>query len=319
MNLAKRSRKIGILILFLSFIVTGSIASLLYIAYQDRAISLFIAGFMGAVLAFVFYITVKTCMSSFKLSGGAGVIFTVIAALLVIHFLKWNMFFALQWWRAWHWEYGYSINSMFTDFGGYLSYLRYITLWSLSDLSVFIDDFRVFNYYGTWATVDLYGRGENVRGVLLAFIWIGEFILISTPPIYAAATGKVKGIFIESMDVWATPFCMPFRFYAFSDEEMDKISYGDIDIIVNRPLAGSYEPNCVVIADLYVEGVLTDYIAIFKANDGDNSMGKHIHTFRLGRDKIRELDEKLRLTRRGDYLSPKNLRSPKKEITHELS
>jgi len=277
---------------------------MIYTAFQDWVPNIYAAGFAGAVLAFVFYITTKTCMSAFKLSGGAGVIFTVILALLVIHFLKWNMFFTLWWWRIWHWNYGFELYSMFTDFAGYLSYFGYITLWHLFDWTEFLSDFMFFNYYGTWATADTYARGENVRGISLALIWIGEFFLLSIPPIVIAATGKAKGVFIEGVDIWAMPSRMPFRFHTFSNEEMDAIEYGDINIIINRPLAGSYEPNCVVVADLYAGSELTDYIAIFKANDNDSSIGNHIRTIRLGRDKIRELDEKLRLTHRGPAAPP---------------
>ena len=303
MEIEKRSNVVGLILLFVTLSIVGSILALFYIAFQDWVPNLWVAAGAGVAFGFVLAWIVKTCKKQFKITSTVGCVVVVCLALFIIHYLKWNMFFSLWWYRIIYWEHGLDLPHMFHDFGGFLDQFIAITAWHITDVGEFINDFRIFNEAGTWTTdfaFDFYARGENVHGPVLTVIWLAEFLIISIIPIVAAA--KSAGIFLASMDSWARASFHPYDFTVFTEEELDRISQGETNIIINKPLV-SYGGLRHNVADLYVGTQMTDYIGIFQTS-GDamlttDNPGKLVCIAKVGREKAKELDEKLRLQFRG--------------------
>ncbi|MCL2416058.1 MAG: hypothetical protein FWD01_04505, partial [Defluviitaleaceae bacterium] len=277
----------------------------LYIAFQDWVEYIYLAGFAAVAFGAVLATIVTTLKKKFKITNNIGAFICVVISMIIIHYAKWNMFFALWYFRYDHIFNGVPFNSMFTDFGGYINNVVYFMRTNLTNIGAFMNDFREFNEFGTWSTT-MFNIGD-VTGGLLAFIWIAELLIITKPPIWYAK--KSAGIFLHELDTWAEPQILPFRFSEFTEEELERIeSRHDTNIITSKPPADlMYGKYTDVIGTLNKSGVFfvsnekTEYIAVYRqklrqfqsAEKEEKPKRKHLATIRLSRGIIDEMIKKL--------------------------
>ena len=306
----KKSLNIGgLLVLFIVFVVAGTILSYVYLGLVCVIASVYpsiiLAGVYGALLYGIVYCT----KSMFKITNRVGTVIVVILAAVVVNYFKWQIFFGVWHARFWGFDLG------FFQVGYVLEQLEFMIRYpfehGINPVSEFFTDLRFFNYYGTWSMGD---SDNNITGIVLWAIWAGELIIIFGIPLMAAI--KILGIMLPGQRKFALPHYLMYSFEPFSEEQADSLmsSFSDINTIVNQPLTSEQltlttdqhgntrinknEPGYVgLVAHLYVGDTPTEYILLTNTNitswEVNEVVGKRFAPIPIGLEKIDLMKQEL--------------------------
>jgi len=167
---------VGAIILFLLYALLGSIIGVVYILAVDIMPSIYICG----ALAVLYGVLMARITSLFKnKTSRLNMLIAVLAGVLIVTYVKWNAFFALNDTRFYLWDYNEDFD-LFTHFSLLLEMFRLF----LVHPEEFINALTWYNEFGTWS----YGENAtaNVTGMFLALIWLGEFLIITVPSLFEA-------------------------------------------------------------------------------------------------------------------------------------
>jgi|GEM_PF-1991269 len=169
----------GLVVLFLLYLVVGIPVSVIYIFLVDALTEIYLCFFAAiAYGAIMGNFIVKVCKKRLRLSNTTGVLLVVVLGIAVLTYFKWNLFFALHDCRYYFWEAN-------LDFDIFLDYEIFFAVFKdcLAAPGEFIGGLQWFNEVGTWS----YGENptQNVAGMLLTVIWLGEFAILAYPSISA--------------------------------------------------------------------------------------------------------------------------------------
>jgi len=302
METQRKSNIGGVIGLLLVFTLVGVVFSWLYLGLIDVIPyawpRVLIAAFFGTSLGFV----VKMLKKGFKITSAAGPLLAVIISLLIINFMRYQMFFAIWYSRLtaddFYWWFENSYLRPLWQIPEFLDALAWIFSYPFDPANnttffgEFISDLRWFNEVGTWSW-----DGNDITGPLLTGVWIIELLLISVPAISAALIPV--GVFLYNKNTWADPRFLTYEFEEFSEEELDRLERGDIDVVTNKPLASIVHRGRVSkIAVCYLGSDSTEYIAVFrtkagKSNDDNSKMPfgrpRVQRAIKLGYEKVGEL------------------------------
>jgi hypothetical protein len=314
MDTEKRTSFGGLIGLLLIFTLFGFVLSWLYLGLVDVVPYIWpiilITAFFGMALAHA----VRFLKKNFKITSAVGPLIMVIVGLLLINFMRWQMFFAI-------WYTRYTFDEFYWWFE--IAYLR--PLWQIPEfldavawifafpfdpannttlLGEFVSDLIWFNEVGTW------GLGQDVwTGTMLTLVWIAELLIICVPAIIAAVTPV--GVFLHNKGTWADPVYLTYEFEEFTDEELDRLARGEIEIVINKPTVSMIHKGRVSkVAICYLGSEPTEYIAVVraKAGKGTDDKGKlsggHrlLRSIRLSHEKVAELQQKL--SEKHGYIMP---------------
>jgi hypothetical protein len=132
----------------------------------------------------------------------------------------------------------------------------------------------------------------NFSGILLGVFWVAEFIIIFAVPFIGAF--MYDGVFLYSHNRWADPRHLPYTFSRFDEEDKERIAAGDLDIIINQPMATSSDFSTVSVC--YLDNEPTEYIVLYKsslANNGNINHNSPSRAIELTREKIEHLELQL--------------------------
>ena len=87
------------------------------------------------------------------------------------------------------------------------------------------------------------------------------------------ATFMFDGVYLHDYDKWAEIRHYPYAFSRFNGEEKERISLGDVSVILQKPFATSDEFSTV--SRCYVNSQPTEYIALFKSTLANNGKTRH--------------------------------------------
>ena len=222
----------GALLIFIITAVLGSLLSYVYIGLVDVIPFIYANVITAAAFAAALGFIVHYVKKSTKMTSGVAAVIAVIPAIIVINYVKWQLFFGM-----WYFRFSDVYLSPFLDLRIMLEAFWWIVEYPfINNLNPISDFFGVLQSFNDWGTWGLDG-GNAIRGIPLAIIWIVEFIIIFIPPIYVAA--KPVGIFVADSNELRNPIYLMQTFQPFTDEEVERAVRGDIDVILNKPQIGA--------------------------------------------------------------------------------
>ena len=288
MDFEKKSDVLGLIAMFIIFIVFGMVLNYVYIVLQDVIPNLLLAGLAGVGYGFVLLCVVMFLKRILKITSNVPACILIILAMLFIYYMNWTMFIAL-----WIPRFGFEINGELVyyymrpilDFRMYMDSIW----WILTDvpegrITHLIEDIRFLNEVGTWGT-----GGAAWTGARIGIVWVGEFLIMFILPVYAAAV--TWGLFLHEKNAWADTRLLPYAFAIFDKQSLTRIEEGDIQAIIEQPLASS-STGIMAVALCYVNEERTEYIAVFNASfdkKGEMNSGSLQASARLTLEKIDEL------------------------------
>jgi len=162
----------GLLVLFLIYALVGSLLSFVYIFLVDVMPSIYVCGILAVAFGAIMGLLVRLLRRVLHVSNIFLSLLAILLGIAVMSYVKWNLFFSLHDSRYYFWDYGEEF-SLFADFG----FLMRVFADCLATPGDFISGIVWYNDVGTWS----YGENpvDNVRGGILAVIWVGEFIILS--------------------------------------------------------------------------------------------------------------------------------------------
>ena len=166
----------------------------------------------------------------------------------------------------------------------------------------------VFIYYFAWVfrspepinDLIYFIRERSEDDWLLWAFWAGEFLIIFAAPVIAAF--MFDGIFLYRYNSWANPRHFPYTFLRFGPEERERISAGDINVILRQPLAVSSDFSTIAL--LYADGAPTEYIAVYDASLAKKGSVNHSNpskAIKLTPERIVELEQRLAFKYKEDF------------------
>ena len=278
-----RSNILGLIILFAAFTFLGIILSYFYVLFQSNIHDVWINVIAAFAVGALFALMVWGLKRLLKVTNNALSVIVVVLSLVIVMYVMWSMWIALVYERF---LFGIEYR-VFADFGEFFRITRRMIFehHGSNVARELVSDLRFINEQGTWYIND------NVwSGFMLTGVWIGEFLVITIPPIMAAYA--TAGIYLTELNAWVQEKLMNYGFTAFDDYELDRLAAGDIQVILDKPLEARNGPmNAVAVC--YLDDEPTEFIAVYKAtwdNEGVLTKGRHIMTVKLGLDKIDALD-----------------------------
>jgi len=299
---AKQSNIVKLIIMFLLYIVIGTLVIFLYIALEQWIWNLWFSIIASGVTGVILLVVISVLKSTLKITNDKGAIITTALAAPVLAYIMWQIFISVIWLR------------LFADSQNAFLHIGFVvettieSIFAPNAFSDFFYDIRVLNYYGTWG----FFIDSLSRGVPLAIIWIVELIVVLGIPIWGASISA--GILIPELNKWGTPKYTPYNFERFSEMQLENIvMHHNIDVIINQPLAGPHSwaevidehgnmhikkdipgnPELSEIARIYVDNNLTDYLVISETDTNDRAIdtkaGKTTAPFKLSQEKMERL------------------------------
>jgi len=273
LNLTEAKNNVaGIAILLVAFTVSGVLASYLYVA----AVRLISATYVSIAGVFVFagmlVIVLHLLRKYFKITTNFGVFVVALAGLAVIYYSAWVFHIVFK---------TTGVNPL-TRIPTFLSY----------SFSLAFGESGIV-YYARFLNEAGVVLGDNVySGAILGVFWFLEFLVIFAAPIIAAF--MFDGVFLPEYNRWGTPRHLPYSFARFNEEDRERIRAGDIDAIIDKPLAVSSDFSTVSVC--YVDKKPTEYITLFKSSLARSGKTRHnspVRAIRLTREEIEKMESKL--------------------------
>ena len=195
----KKSNNLGgLILLFLLYVVIGGLISILYIFLVDVMPSIYLCGFAAVAYGAIMARIVAMCKKGFHISSSLGAMLVVLAAIAIVSYFKWNLFFALHDCRGQFWDANLEFD-LFTDFEYFMDQL----VFCINSPGDFIGGLQWYNMAGTWS----YGENarSNVTGVVLGCIWIGEFLILAVPSLASCFTKAAPKAAPLPDNIWQAP------------------------------------------------------------------------------------------------------------------
>ena len=230
----RKSGAPGLVLLFLVYAVVGSLAAVVYILAVDMLPSVFLcaafAVFYGVLMGHITGLFKR----KFNLRPGVVLLLVMTVSLLLVTYVKWNLFFALNDTRYYLWDYNEDF-SLFTHYGIVAEMLGHYLLHP----EYWPELLSWYNEYGTWG----YGENttENVTGILLAVIWLGEFLILSVPSFSQALGFSKKEATPAPLpdDIWtgaAPSDILPEQTFGYAESPADVPSDIDMEAPIEEPI-----------------------------------------------------------------------------------
>jgi hypothetical protein len=271
----KKGNVTGLILMFVVLVLAGAVLSYLYVGLIDVVMHIYlnplIMIFFGVALAFL----VNALKKGLKITNNIGAAIVTVVGLVIVNYMMWNMFFGM-----WHMRYsGYDMNP-FLNIGDFFYAFRVILLDNMNNPAVFFEDFRVFNYYGTWSYND-----NMVTGFILGALWIIEFLVINTLAVISSAVSP--GFFLHEKNAWAQPvFYEAYNFRTIDKDTLDSVEQGTEELINALEAAhikhGEADTGTqMVLAVMYHDNEKTDYVGLYRVdkNNGEVKKGGLFNAF----------------------------------------
>jgi len=173
----RKQGPVGPIVLFLLYTLIGSLVGVIYILVVDIMPSIYICGALAVLFGILMARVVAINKSLFKIKSTAAVLIPVLIGILIVTYVKWNAFFALNDTRYYLWDYNEDLD-IFTHYSLLLEMFRLF----LINPKEFFSALSWYNEFGTWS----YGENAttNVTGIFLGLIWVGEFLILTIPSIF---------------------------------------------------------------------------------------------------------------------------------------
>ncbi|MCL2621020.1 MAG: hypothetical protein FWD97_08835 [Defluviitaleaceae bacterium] len=180
---------LGLLVLFLSLTLGGVVLSWIYIGLIDLIPFIYLNFLTALGFAIALGVIVKLVKTKFNISTVVGTVAIVILSLLIINFVRGQMWFAMWYSRmyfpdpdGYYFYFEPSFLNVFLDLRYFLDAIVWISRYPFENganpIMVFVNDLRSFNYWGTW------GMGYGlVTGFFLWIIWAVELAIICSMPL----------------------------------------------------------------------------------------------------------------------------------------
>ena len=254
----------------------------LYFGHGTKIFSAFVFGFL--LLVFI-----KTVRRLFRIHSNLKLFYTVLGALVVIHFFRWS--FHVTWLRSFDWTVE-GIHPLL-DFFGFLDYFWVIlNEGPLPGIHLVSNIFR-FNDIG-WV-LEVYDFELELRGTLLAFLWMLELVVISGIAMYGAF--MLREVYLPGYYTWARFEKLPYPFAKFTGDELERVENGELELISERTFA---EGNVFSqVALVYAGKTKTEYIAVYLAKLGKKgkvTYGSLSRLIPIGREEIEKIEISLKET-----------------------
>jgi len=304
----KTNLELGKLVaLFFIYLIVGTFFAILYVKLGHALWDWWWSVLSVAGAGFVMTMTLILLKSGLKITNDKGAKIVALLASIPIIFFMWNAWFAV-------WYAGLFTGEFNTLFANFSVEVEAFQILVTRPIGLFFEELQGFNTYGTWS---LFDNEMLSTGVVLWIIWALELICIFIVPI--VLSGGSTGVLIPGLNKWSTPMYFMYNFEKFSELQLDNIARGEIDIIINQPLAGpnswiheiatendgaisyTYEIHKDIdenleiseIAQLFIDDKPTDYIIISESNSRNRAVGekagKSTVPIQLGIEKMERL------------------------------
>ena len=257
-NFIKRTLWLRLVFFFVLFALLGAVLSFFYNLVGNLYFGYGAKIFTTLVFGLVLMVFIKSVRRLFRIHSNLKLFYTVLGALIVIHFFRWS--FHVTWLRSFDWTVD-GLHPLF-DFVGFMDYFWYIvTEGRLPGMHLAPNMFR-FNDVGWLLTV--YDFELQLRGTLLALVWTVEFVVISGMAVLGVF--MLKETYLYNHYTWAIFERLPYPFEIFTDKDLKGIEEGELELITERTFA---EGNVFSqVALVYAGKAKTEYIAVFLAKLG---------------------------------------------------
>ena len=285
----KRTEWLRLIFFFILFSITGIVLSFFYNMIGNLFFGHGTKVFSALMFGLLMMIFVKAVRRLFRIQSNLKLFYTVLGALIVIHFFRWS--FHVTWLRSFEWTVG-GLHPLF-DFFGFMDYFFFIINESrLPGMHLAPNMFRI-NDIG-WM-LQIYDFELELRGWLLSFLWMIELILISGISILGVF--MLKEVFLPGYYTWARFEKLPYPFAKFTDADLKRIENGELELITERTIA---EGNVFSqIALVYAGKVKTEYIVFFLAELGKKGKVTYSPPSRIvniGAEEVEKIEASLKET-----------------------
>ena len=288
-NFIKRTEWIRIVIFFVLFsslgIVLGFFYNLVGNLYFGHGAKLLSALLFGIIMM----IFIKTIRRLFRIHSTLKLFYTVLGALIVIHFFRFS--FHITWLRSFEWTVG-GLHPLL-DFFGFIDYFFFIINESrLLGMHLAPNMLRI-NDIG-WV-LEIYDFELVLRGTLLSFVWMAELIFISG--VAALGVFMLKEVFLPGYYTWAKFEKLPYPFAMFSDDELIRIGEGELELITERTIAEGDVFSQIAL--VYAGKIKTEYIVFYLAKLGKKgkvSYSTPSRVVKIGQEEVEKIEMSLKET-----------------------
>ena len=251
----KRTQWLRLVFFFILFVLLGVVLGFFYNLVGNLYFGNGAKIFSALVFGLVLMVFIMTMRKLFRIHSNLKLFYTVLGALVVIHFFRWS--FHVTWLRSFDWTVD-GLHPIF-DFVGFMDYFWFIVNEGLLPGTHLVPNMFRFNDAG-WMLV-VYDFELHLRGTLLSLLWMVELVVISSITVIGAF--MLKEIFLPDYHTWAKFEKLPYPFEVFTDDELKRIEEGELMLIAERTFA---EGNVFSQIALVLAGKeKTEYIAVFLA------------------------------------------------------
>ena len=254
----------GFIALALLIAVSGSILSVLYVLGG----SLIPASFR--ILATLIFTVVLGIITSVgigitKTGNRLAAFFAVLIGVILFSYVKWNVFFGLNYAKT-SMELGLGVKiDLFTDYKLVLEYI----VSCLKTPKYLLFDFAQHNKLGTWA---FDGGAEYMNGALLWLIWAGEFVFIAAVSVYECT--RSRGLYVPSIKNWATPEFIDAPFENLDKYEIERLSEGNFEDFSEKQFQIPGAKKAYHIACFSANSENTGFLGVYLFNKFNNNVNK---------------------------------------------
>ena len=251
----KKAQWLRLVFFFVPFTVLGIALSFFYNLVGNLYFGLGAKVFSAFLFGIILMVFTRTVRRLFRIHNSLLLFYTVLGALVVIHFFRWS--FHITWLRSFDWTVG-GLHPI-GDFVGFVDYFLQITNEArLPGMHLVSNMFR-FNDIG-WV-LEVYDFSLSLRGWLLSLVWIIEMVAMSILPMIGAF--KLKEIYLPNHYNWAKFEKLPYPFEKFTEEDLEKITQGKLELITERTFAEGDVFSQIGL--VYSGKVKTEYITFYPA------------------------------------------------------
>ena len=288
-NFIKRTEWLKLVFFFVLFaplgIVLGFFYNMVGNLYFGYGTKVFSSLMFGLVLMFF----VKIVRRLFRIQSDLKLFYTVLGALVVIHFLRWS--FHVTWLRSFDWTVG-GLHPLL-DFVDFMDYFMLIVDEArLPGMHLAPNMFR-FNDIG-WV-LEVYDFELHLRGTLLSILWTVEFVAISGIAMIGAF--MIKEVYLPSHHDWARYEKLPYPLEIFTDDDLERIEAGEVTVITERTFAEGNDFSQVAL--VYAGKTKTGYVAVYLATldkKGRASYGPPSRMIYVGLEEVEKIEISLKET-----------------------
>ena len=274
---------------FVLFAFLGVVLSFFYNLIGNLYFGVITKVISSLIFGLIMMVFVKTVRRFFRIHNNLKLFYTVLGALVVIHFFRWSLH--ITWLRSFEWTVG-GLHPIF-NFVGFMDYFWFLVNESrLPGMHLVPNMFR-FNDIG-W-TLEIYDFQLELRGALLSLLWTVELVVISAIAMFGVF--MLKEVYLHNHYDWARFERLPYPFEIFTDEDLERIEEGELTTITERTFAeGNFFSQ---VALVHAGKVKTEYITVFLATLGKKGKvfyGPPSRVIPVGVEEIEKIEMSLKET-----------------------